>query len=79
MKLELSRQIFKTTTNIKFNENPSGRSRVVPYGGTYGQTHSLIVDLRNFASAPKNTTENVFNVESTTYRPREIFIVEGDT
>jgi hypothetical protein len=35
MKLEFSRQISeKNYANIKFNENPSSGSRVVPYGRT---------------------------------------------
>ena len=33
-KLEFSRQIFETHTNIKFHENPSSGSRVVPCGQT---------------------------------------------
>jgi len=32
MKLEFSKQIFETSTNIKFHENPSSGSRVVPCG-----------------------------------------------
>jgi len=35
MKLEFSRQIFEKHSNIKFHENPSSGSRVVP---TDGQT-----------------------------------------
>jgi hypothetical protein len=34
MKLEFSRQIFEQTSNIKFYENPSIGSRVVPCGQT---------------------------------------------
>ena len=34
MTLEFSRQIFVKSTNIKFHENPSSGSRVVPYGRT---------------------------------------------
>jgi len=34
MKLELSGQIFDTSTNIKFYENPSSGSRIVPCGKT---------------------------------------------
>jgi hypothetical protein len=34
MKLEFSGQIFEEYSNIKFNENPSGWSRVVPCGRT---------------------------------------------
>jgi len=38
MKLEFSRQIFEKSPDIKFNENPSSGSRVVPCGRTDGQT-----------------------------------------
>jgi hypothetical protein len=38
MEFEFSRQIFEKYSNIKFHENPSGGSRVVPYGQTDGQT-----------------------------------------
>jgi len=34
MKLEFSRQIFEKYSNIKFHENPSIGSRVVPFGQT---------------------------------------------
>jgi hypothetical protein len=34
MKLEYSRQIFEKYANIKFHENPSSWSRVVPCGET---------------------------------------------
>ena len=34
MKLEFSRHIFDKYSNIKFNENPSSGSRVVPRGQT---------------------------------------------
>jgi hypothetical protein len=33
-KLEFSRQIFEISSNIKFHENPSSGSRVVPSGRT---------------------------------------------
>jgi len=38
MKLEISRQIFEKYSNIKFHENPSSGSRVVPCGQTDGRT-----------------------------------------
>jgi len=59
MKLEFSRQIFEKYSNIKFNENPSIESRVVPCGRTDGQLGrrtdmtQLIVPLRNFEKEPK--------------------------
>jgi hypothetical protein len=34
MKLEFSRQIFEKSSNIKFHENPSSESRVVPFRQT---------------------------------------------
>ena len=60
MKLEFSKQIFEKSSNIKFNENLSSGSRVVPYGQTNGRTDGrtgimkLIGAFRNFANAPKN-------------------------
>ena len=60
MKLELSRQIFEKSSNIKFREKPSGGSRFVPRGRTGEQTDrqtdmtKLTVAIRNFANAPKN-------------------------
>jgi hypothetical protein len=38
MKLQFSRQIFEKYSNIKFNENPSSESRVVPCGEMDGRT-----------------------------------------
>jgi hypothetical protein len=60
MKLEFSRQIFeKKLIYIKFHENPSRGSRVVPRGKTERQTNmtKLIFAFRNFANEPKN---NIF-------------------
>ena len=39
MKLEFSQQIFEKYTNIKFHENPSSESRVVPCGQTNRRTN----------------------------------------
>jgi len=36
MKLEFSGQVFEESSNIKFHENPSNGSRVVPCGRTDG-------------------------------------------
>jgi len=57
MKLEFSRHIFKKYSNIRFHENPSSGSRVVPCGRTDGQTYMAkqIVAFGNFANSPKNT------------------------
>jgi len=55
MKLEFSRRIFKKYSNIKFQENPSSGSRVVPCGQTAGHTDmtKLTVALRTFVNMPK--------------------------
>jgi hypothetical protein len=34
MQLEISRHIFEKKSNVKFNQNPSSGSRVVPCGRT---------------------------------------------
>jgi hypothetical protein len=56
MKLEFSLQFFEKYANIKFHENPSHWSRVVPFGRMDGRTDitKLTVAFRNFANAPKN-------------------------
>jgi hypothetical protein len=36
MKLEFSRHIFEKYSNIKFHENPSSGSRIIPCGQTDG-------------------------------------------
>ena len=53
---ELSRQIFEKFPSIKFNENPSSGSRVVPCGRTDRRTGmtKLIVACRNFANVRKD-------------------------
>jgi hypothetical protein len=51
IKFEFSQQIFKNFSNIKFHQNPSNGSRVVPCGPT---DMKLKVAFRNFANAPKN-------------------------
>jgi len=69
MKLDFSWQIFQKYSNIKFHENPSSGSRVVPRGrpgGRTGQTDrrtdgqadmtKLTVAFHNFVNAPKNHT-----------------------
>ena len=45
------RQMFEKYSNVKFNENPTSRSRVVPCGQT--DMTKLIVALCNFANATK--------------------------
>jgi len=41
MKFEFSRQIFEKYSNIKFQENMSSGSRVVPCGRTDGRTETF--------------------------------------
>jgi hypothetical protein len=55
-KLELSWQILQQYSNIKFRENPSGGSRVVPCGGrTDGQKYDEANNrVRNFANVRKS-------------------------
>jgi hypothetical protein len=51
MKLELNRQIFDKSSNIKFNRNLSSWSRVVPYRRT--DMTKVIVAFSSSANAPK--------------------------
>jgi hypothetical protein len=61
MKLEFSRQVMDTSSNIKFHQNPSCGCRVVPCRQT--DMTKLIVDLRNFANAPKMTYRSMLMQE----------------
>jgi hypothetical protein len=56
MKLEYSRQIFQCYWNIKFHENPSGRSRVLPCGRIDKQT--------NMTNVMKNQQMSLFRFYS---------------
>jgi len=58
IKLDFTRQIFEEYSNIKYHENPSSGSRVVPSGRRYRWTDikKPIVDFRNSANALKNVT-----------------------
>jgi len=55
MELEFSQQFFEKYSNIKFHENPSSGSRVVPCGQRDGRRRTdmtkLIVASCNFANA----------------------------
>jgi hypothetical protein len=61
MKLDFSREIFEKYSNIKFHENSSSGSRIVPCGRIDGPTNrdmtKLIVAVHNFAKAPKSVNE----------------------
>ena len=58
--IEFSVQIFENYQNIKFHENFSRGSRVVPCGQTDGQTDmtKLTVDFRNFVITPKYSSRS---------------------
>jgi hypothetical protein len=63
IKLELFRQFFfQKYSKIKFHENASSGTRVVPYGRKDTQTDitKLIVAFRNFANMPKNLNSVAF-------------------
>ena len=45
MKLEFSRQMFEKCSDIKFHENPSRGSRVVPSGQTRDEDNSRFSQL----------------------------------
>ena len=52
MELEFLQHIVKESLNIKFRQNPSSGSRVVPRGQT--DMTKLIVAFHSFANASKN-------------------------
>ena len=55
--LEISPQFLEECSNIKFNENPSGGGRVVPYGrNTDGCTDGQDNDNSRFAILRKRLT-----------------------
>ena len=57
MKLEFCGHIFEKGLNVKFYQNPSNRSRVVPCGQT---DMKLGVAFRNFANAPDSGDAALF-------------------
>ena len=68
IKLEFCQHTFEKYPNIKFHENPSSGSQVVPYGRTDGRkdirtnmTKPIFV-LRNLAHAPKKASPIDFEV-----------------
>jgi hypothetical protein len=67
MKLEFSIHIFEKSSNVKFHENPSSGSQVVPCGRMDEQTdrhnEELIAAFRNFVNAVKNDTLITKNVQ----------------
>jgi len=61
-KTQFSRQMFEKYADIKFHENPSGDSRVIPSGQTDGRTDrqtdmtKIMVALRDLTNAPKSVS-----------------------
>jgi hypothetical protein len=60
IQLEVSRQIFGKYSNIKFHENPSGGSRVVPCGRP---DMTKPIAFRNFANAHKTCLEELATIQ----------------
>ena len=56
MKFKFPQRIFKKSSCIKFHQNPSNGSRVVPHRRMNRQTDmtKLIIAFHNFANVPKN-------------------------
>ena len=68
MKFEFSRKGFENVLNIKFYQNPSSGSRVVPCGQT--DMTKLIVAFRNVANAPANSMTSAVLVSRGSYCQR---------
>jgi len=81
MKLEISRHIFEKSSNIKFHENPSSGSRVVPCGQTDRQTGitKLTVAVRNFVNVPKKIHITILPLGTYTYINASLQITLQDT
>ena len=56
---------LRKNSNIKFNQNPSRGSRVIPCGRT-----KLTVAFRNFANAPKHFVFNIRTFSSSSARKK---------
>ena len=72
MKLRFSRQIFEKYSNIKFNENLSGGSRVVPCRRT--DMTKLIIAFCNFSNAPKRSDCTVLRRYSSSFRETDVVL-----
>ena len=78
MKLDFSLLIFEKSSNIKFNENPSSGSRVVPWDGqTDRQTEmtKLIFAFCNFANASKDQALGRFELLVTILVITWVFVI----
>jgi hypothetical protein len=69
MEYEIYRQIVETYSNIKFNENPSSGSRVVPCERT--DMTKLIVVFLNFAN--KSTKEYQWREGGVIWIPHQLY------
>ena len=58
-RLEFYRHIFEKYSNLKFHENPSSGSRIVPCGQT--DMTKPIVAIRNLANESKKPLETAIN------------------
>jgi hypothetical protein len=59
MKSEFSGQVFEKYSHIKFHENPSSGSQVIPCGRMDRRTDMMMltVAFRNFANAPTKSPD----------------------
>jgi len=75
MKLEFSQQSLEKSSNMKFHENSSSVSRVVPCDQTDGRIdiRKLIDAFRNFAKAPKNEVGKLKTLQFSHYQSIIVF------
>jgi len=66
MKHDVSRQIFKKYSNIKFHENTPSWSRIVPCGRMDGGTDMtrLTIGCRNSENVPENCRKKLLELEA---------------
>ena len=64
MKLEYSQQIFEKSSNIKYHENQSSGSQVVPCGRTdrHGEANNRFSQFCELAPPPKKNIVEVRNM-----------------
>ena len=75
MELEFYRQIYEKSSNIKFHQNLSSGSPVVPCGQA-GVT-KLIVAFRNFSNATRNVQFAHFVYISVRFLTQKVALVQG--
>jgi hypothetical protein len=59
-------RFFKQISNIKFNQNPSSGSRVVPADGRTDMT-KVIAAFGNYANAPQNWIIHIVDIHLGAY------------